>query len=574
VDLQMFLEKVMEASEQQIKASSGEGYWIDHWTYNLDLIESYLAIYPERQQDLLFTSEDLPFFNSAVIVQPRSRKYVLVDGIPRQLGSLTEDRQKTALMAARGEEACWLCTNHGVGAIFRTSLFAKLFILALVKFATLDPWGMGIEMEAGRPGWDDAMNGLPGLFGSSMPETYTLKRLVMFLRLALKTNMSGRLRIPKEMMRLLRRVVRELNRFSSIKPDVRDHQYWNNVSSAREAYRSSVRLGLDGAEDEITFSELETILRSFERKIDEGIARATKLNNGIPATYFTFRVEGFDLLMDKHGRQQTDAQGRPCIRVKRFEPIPLPLFLEGMVKALRITESTPAELLYKEVKSSLLYDCKLKMYKVNAPLDGLPKDVGRARAFAPGWLENESIWLHMEYKYLLEVLRAGLYQNFFEEIKTTLIPFLDPQIYGRSILENSSFIVSSAHPDESLHGVGFVARLSGASAEFLSMWRLMMAGERPFFLQDGQLFLALRPILPGWLFDNDNTITFKFLGRTTIIYHNTNRRDTFDPQIAIHSMTLHHIDGNTLELTGSFIPAPYAEQVRGGKFLQIDAYFA
>ncbi len=26
-------------------------------------------------------------------------------------------------------------------------------------------------MEAGRPGWYDALNGLPGLFGSSMPET-------------------------------------------------------------------------------------------------------------------------------------------------------------------------------------------------------------------------------------------------------------------------------------------------------------------------------------------------------------------------------------------------------------------
>jgi hypothetical protein len=574
VDLQMFLEKVMEASEQQIKASSGEGYWIDHWTYNLDLIESYLAIYPERQHDLLFTSEDLPFYNSAVIVQPRSRKHVLVDGVPRRLGSLTEDRQKTALMAARGDEACWLCTNHGVGAIYRTSLFAKLFILALIKFATLDPWGMGIEMEAGRPGWDDAMNGLPGLFGSSMPETYTLKRLVMFLRLALKANMSGRLRIPKEMMRLLRRVVRELNRSPSIKPDVRGHQYWNNVSSAREAYRSSVRLGLDGAEDEITFSELEPILSSFEKKIDEGIARAIKLNNGIPATYFTFHVEGFDLLKDKHGRQQTDAQGRPCIRVKRFTPGPLPLFLEGMVKAMKIAGTASAELLYKEVKSSLLYDRKLKMYKVNTPLDGLPKDVGRVRAFPPGWLENESIWLHMEYKYLLEVLRAGLYEYFFEDIKTTLIPFLDPQIYGRSILENSSFLVSSAHPDESLHGAGFVARLSGASAEFLSMWRLMMAGEQPFFIQGGQLSLALRPILPGWLFDNDDTISFKFLGRTTVIYHNANRRDTFDPQTAIHSLTLHHIDGNTLELTEGFIPAPYAEQVREGQILQIDAYFA
>ena len=29
-----------------------------------------------------------------------------------------------------------------------------------------------------------------------------------------------------------------------------------------------------------------------------------------------------------------------------------------------------------------------------------------------GWLENESIWLHMEYKYLLELIRNGMYEAF------------------------------------------------------------------------------------------------------------------------------------------------------------------
>ena len=32
---------------------------------------------------------------------------------------------------------------------------------------TLDPMGLGIEMEAGKPGWNDAMNRLPGVLGSS-----------------------------------------------------------------------------------------------------------------------------------------------------------------------------------------------------------------------------------------------------------------------------------------------------------------------------------------------------------------------------------------------------------------------
>jgi hypothetical protein len=154
-----------------------------------------------------------------------------------------------------------------------------------------------------------------------------------------------------------------------------------------------------------------------------------------------------------------------------------------------------------------------------------------------------------------------------------MVPFLKSEIYGRSPLENSSFLVSSVHPDKLLHGAGFVARLSGASAEFLSMWTQMMAGIRPFFMQGEKLFLAFRPILPSWLFAEDNTATYKFLGRTMVTYHNPKRRDTFDPHTTTRSIVLHHVDGNSIELNGGIIPAPYAERVREGQVKQIDVYF-
>jgi len=60
--------------------------------------------------------------------------------------------------------------------------------------------------------------------------------------------------------------------------------------------------------------------------------------------------------------------------------------------------------------------------------------------------------------------------RFFEEIKTGLVPFMDNKVYGRSPLEAASFIVSSAFPDPKLHGASFLARLSGSTAEMLSMW--------------------------------------------------------------------------------------------------------
>ena len=106
----------------------------------------------------------------------------------------------------------------------------------------------------------------------------------------------------------------------------------------------------------------------------------------------------------------------------------------------------------------------------------MPEEIGRCRIFTPGWLENESVWLHMEYKYILELLKAGLYEEFYDNFKRVLIPFQDPRQYGRSILENSSFLVSSAFPDKRLHGNGFVARLSGSTAEFLEIWLKINSG--------------------------------------------------------------------------------------------------
>jgi hypothetical protein len=138
----------------------------------------------------------------------------------------------------------------------------------------------------------------------------------------------------------------------------------------------------------------------------------------------------------------------------------------------------------KSVKESGLYDQKLKMYTISESLEGMSPQIGRMMAFSAGWLENQSVWLHMSYKYYLELLRGGLYEEFFEDISTGLVPFMDNKVYGRSPLEAASFIVSSAFPDAKLHGASFLARLSGSTAEMLSIWAYMMFGPAPFSLSD------------------------------------------------------------------------------------------
>lgn len=66
----------------------------------------------------------------------------------------------------------------------------------MIKFATLDPLGMGVEMDGGKPGWNDAMNGLPGLLGSGTPETFELLRLLRFLRVCVYFSARGSCQSP------------------------------------------------------------------------------------------------------------------------------------------------------------------------------------------------------------------------------------------------------------------------------------------------------------------------------------------------------------------------------------------
>lgn len=575
VPLKEFLEKVFSNAVQHTEANFGEGYWIDHWTYNLDLIESYLSIFPEHQEDLLFGRRNLPFYESSSIVLPRLKKYVLAEGIPHQLGSVVEDKEKAARIAARSELPKWLHSSHGEGEIYRTTLFNKLVCLALVKFSSLDPWGMGVEMEAGKPGWYDALNGLPALFGSSLPETYELRRLLNFLCKAIKSAGTKKIRLPVEVAILLREMLACLDIYNHQPSSHRDFIYWDSVSTARETYREAIRLGFNGEEQSIPLSALDEVLSLFQAKIEAGIQRAIELNHGLPPTYFIFRVEEFEPVRRGDGEPEIDPLGRPYIFVRKFKPEVLPLFLEGIVQAFKNSANREAaQELYQKVKASPLYDQKLKMYKVNASLTEMPLEIGRARAFTPGWLENESIWLHMEYKYLLQILRAGLYDEFFDELHNTLVPFMQPEIYGRSLLENSSFIVSSAHPDQNLHGAGFVARLSGSTAEFLSIWSIMMAGKQPFYLREGGLALRLRPVLPGWMFTSEGTVTFKFLGRCDITFHNPSRKDLKGDLSEPARTVITTPDGKNLVIDAGEIVEPYAGMLRRGQITSLDIYYS
>ncbi|MDP3041309.1 MAG: cellobiose phosphorylase [Candidatus Omnitrophota bacterium] len=549
-----FLNLLLPCALKIQEAEHGEGFWTDHWAYNLDLIDSYLRLYPEKANELFFARKVFSFYDNAEIVKPRSEKYILHNGQARQLHSLSLDSNKKEMLRKRLINPHFLRTLHGEGQIHYTTLAAKLLCLAANKLASLDASGVGIEMEANKPNWYDSLNGLPALFGSSTCETFELKRLLKMLEGALENS-------PLKEIELAEEIASFIEKLSCLFSED-TFSYWDKSNTLKENYRHNTLLGFSGALTNFPADKLISFLEEALKKVDSGLNKAFDKTQGLYNAYFINEVTEYDLLGEHH------------LKPKRFNQKPAPLFLEGQVHALRLTNDRQQSLaLHKATKQSALFDKKLKMYKVTAPLNAMPEEIGRCRVFSPGWLENESIWLHMEYKYILELLKAGLTEEFYAEFKNVLIPFQNPQNYGRSILENSSFLVSSAFADKKLHGNGFVARLSGSTAEFLHIWLLMNTGLNPFSLNEtNQLNLTFKPSLAGWLFDKTGEYSFNFLSQIQVTYHNPKRKNTFGKNAATIKKIIIQDADKPVEFNSSVIPSPYAQAIRSRQIKKIDIY--
>lgn len=562
--------KIIALADPIHGAAHGEGYWVDHWIYNLDLLDGYAGLYPDRLRTLLVERHDFCYFDNDHVVQPRAKKYTLrKNGTVRQLNAVIVDADKARLIAGRSEAKNWMRSGQGAGPVYRTTLLAKLVNLLAIKVSLLDPFGIGLEMEADKPGWCDALNGLPGLFGSSTHEAWALRRGIAFARSAIADYLvpAGKLSVPVEVAGLVVSLTPLLG--NAKKDDF--FSTWQKLATLREDYREQVRLGISGKETVLSCDELLKFLDVADAVLQRGLARAVG-DNGLPISYFIHEVESYEILTDTGAPHSVeDTVAAVHVRATRFSQKPVAGFLEGAVHALRGSEDArSAAIIYGAVRQSPLFDHKLGMYRVNAPLDDESFEIGRGRIFTPGWLENESIFLHMHYKFLLETLRSGLVHEFFDDMRRGLVAFQAPEVYGRSPLENSSFIASSRFPDAKVHGVGFVARLSGATAEWISMVLHMGLGAAPFQMAGDALRFVPLPTLAEWLFTTvptagfgANSFALKLFGCTWVVYENPSRHATFGPdEVAPVRFDLYYNDGRNYSHSGSWLPALLALDLR------------
>lgn len=270
-DIGDFLAAVVAASEVEPNAVYQEGYWCDHWTYLLDLIESQLSVFPDQERALLFGVPQYRWYAGQASVRPQPERFCMTENGLRQYHCVQ------AQMPGRK----WTQTRDGTAV---SNLAEKLILLCAVKYATLDLSGAAIEMEGGKPGWYDAMNGLPGLLGSSVADGCELLRILDFL-LERKRIFPDQIEVYEEIANLLKSL------YSLEKAHKTAYEKWVERNRLRDRYRAQVQNGFSGRRTAFRAEETADILNCLAASLRQSIARETEENGGICPTYFYYEAE-------------------------------------------------------------------------------------------------------------------------------------------------------------------------------------------------------------------------------------------------------------------------------------------
>ncbi|MDP2044052.1 MAG: hypothetical protein Q8K15_02645, partial [Candidatus Omnitrophota bacterium] len=90
--------------------------------------------------------------------------------------------------------------------------------------------------------------------------------------------------------------------------------------------------------------------------------------------------------------------------------------------------------------------------------------------------------------------------------------------------------------------------------------------------RNGQLNLAFKPYLPGWLFAKNGKYSFNFLSRILVTYHNPKRKNTFGKNAAKITKIILFENEQPREINSAVIPSSLAEKVRSRQISKIDIY--
>ncbi|HRX45428.1 MAG TPA: hypothetical protein P5091_05250, partial [Acholeplasmataceae bacterium] len=322
------------------------------------------------------------------------------------------------------------------------------------------------------------------------------------------------------------------------------------------------RFFMDAVLTKVAKKDLVRGLTKMLETIEKGLEKAKKIGNGLYPTYLTYHAETYEIQDKMHPELHY-----PTVKVTSWKVRMLPHYLEAPATYLKQCHDVhEAKAIYEMIRQTEMYDKKLKLYQTSASLDSETLEIGRARAFTKGWLEREACFMHMSYKYLIGVIKSGLYDEYYEDMKTAMPPFMDPEVYGRSPLENASFIATSNNPNPQNHGRSFVARLTGTTSEAITLLMLMTTGKKLFSYQNQVLKFHVKPILKKDFFDENDEVSITLFETVQLIIKNPEKHDTYHLQPAEYVL---ENDVDRVIINGLEVEGHLAEQIRKKHFTKI-----
>ena len=118
-----------------------------------------------------------------------------------------------------------------------------------------------------------------------------------------------------------------------------------------------------------------------------------------------------------------------------------------------------------------------------------------------------------------------------------------------------------------------MARLSGATAEFLTIWLRMMVGKNPFSIKNGQLSFSVSPTIPKDLFDETGSIEFVFLNSCSFKYILSTGEDLLPTTHRPQQWVIIEKNGHQSIIEGAVLESEWAIKLRSGDLKSIEVQF-
>ena len=101
-----------------------------------------------------------------------------------------------------------------------------------------------------------------------------------------------------------------------------------------------------------------------------------------------------------------------------------------------------------------------------------------------------------------------------------------------------------------------------------------MSGNNPFAFDQNEIYLKLSPILPNWLFDDHDCVSYTIFGTTEVVYRNPSRKNLFPGEYdTIKNLKLHNDSIVVHQQDNLKVMEPWVTMIRKNEIAKIEVTF-